>query len=222
MKFTKNTSLAPFIQVILLLTLFWPSLLSAHPHSWINLKTEFIMDDQGRLSGLTQHWEFDVYYSMMTYADMMNDYGDEQKGLLKLGQGMVNSLKGYAYFSTLELNGHLIQLDTPYDQTLRITYPKGQQTLTLTMHFELSKAQVIENKTLSFRVFDPSYYIDMRHYTASQVIIHTKNATECSSTVTLPEPPDELVEYAASLDKTQKDTTGLGDKFAEKVTIHCL
>lgn len=222
MKFTKNTFLAPLVQVILLLSLFCSSHLTAHPHSWINLKTEFTLDDQGQLSGITQHWEFDVYYSMMTYADMMNDYGDEQTGLLKLGQGMVNSLKDYAYFSNLELNGRLIQLGTPYDQTLHLTYPKGQQTLTLTMHFKLSEAQAIDNKTLSFRVFDPSYYIDMRHYTASQIIFHTKNATECSSTVTLPEPPDELVEYAASLDKTQKNTTGLGDKFAETVSIFCL
>ncbi len=222
MKLSKHSSLALFFQVLLLFTFFWSSYLSAHPHSWINLKTEFILDDQGRLSGLTQHWEFDVYYSMMTYADMMNEYGDEQKGLVKLGKGMVNSLKNYAYFSNLELNGRLIQLGKPYDQALRISYPKGQQTLALSMHFKLSKAQVIENKTLSLRVFDPSYYIDMRHYTDSQVIIHTKNATECSSSVTLPAPSDELVEYAASLDKTQKSTTDLGDKFAETVSIFCI
>jgi ABC-type uncharacterized transport system substrate-binding protein len=222
MKFTKNTFLGRLLQFILLLPLYWSSHSYAHPHSFINLKTEFSLDDQGQLSGLIQHWEFDVYYSMITYADMMNDYGNEQKGLLKLGQGMVNSLKSYAYFSNLEINGRLIQLGTPYEQTLSITYPKGQQTLTLTMHFEIDKPQAIENKTISFRVFDPSYYIDMRHYSASQVIIHTKNATECSSIVELPETSDELVEYAASLDKNQKNTTGLGDKFAEKVTIHCL
>ena len=84
------------------------------------------------------------------------------------------------------------------------------------MHFDIETPQVVENKTISFRVFDPSYYIDMRHFSTSQIIIHTKNATECSSTVELPEPSDELVEYAANLDKSQTAKNGLGNQFAEK------
>ena len=125
MKFTKSNPAPLLFQLILLFTIVCSSHLSAHPHSWINLKTEFILDEQGRISGLTQHWEFDVYYSMMTYADMMNDYGNEQQGLLKLGQAMVNSLKDYDYFSELKINNHTIQLGIPYDQTLSIAYPEG-------------------------------------------------------------------------------------------------
>ena len=78
MKLTENNSLTPPFWLMLLLALFWSSHIAAHPHSWINLKTDFILDDQGRLSGITQHWEFDAYYSMMTYADIMNEHGDEQ------------------------------------------------------------------------------------------------------------------------------------------------
>jgi ABC-type uncharacterized transport system substrate-binding protein len=194
----------------------------AHPHSWINLKSEFTLDQQGRLTALTQHWEFDMYYSLMTIADMMNEHGDQQKGLGLLGKGMTNSLKKYNYFSELKVNNRLVKLSLPKDFKLVTKLSDGKEILKLSMHFELPHPLAIENKPISFRVFDPTYYIDMRHYKASQVIIHTQNATECSTTVELPETSDELVEYANSLDKSQQDTQGLGNSFAEQVMIHCV
>jgi ABC-type uncharacterized transport system substrate-binding protein len=194
----------------------------AHPHSWVDLKSEFTLDEQGRLTSLTQHWEFDVYYSMMTIADMMNDHGDKQKGLVLLSKMMTKSLKKYHYFSELKINNTLVKLPPPSNSQLTTKLSEGQEKLKLSMHFEFQHPKTIENKPISFRVFDPTYYIDMRHYKASQVIIHSQNATECSTTVALPEASDELVEYANSLDKTQKDTQGLGNSFAEQVLIHCI
>ena len=77
-------------------------------------------------------------------------------------------------------------------------------------------------KTLSWRVFDPAYYIDMRHQKLSQVTLHKGNDTECSTRIEQPNPSEEIIAYATSLDRSQKDTKGLGDYFAEKVLIHCL
>lgn len=195
---------------------------SAHPHSWVNLKSEFTLDEQGRLTSLTQHWEFDVYYSMMTIADMMNEHGDKQEGLALLSKSMTKSLKAYHYFSELKVNNTLIKLPSPSASQLITTVSGGQEILTLSMHFEFRSPKRIENKPVLFRVFDPTYYIDMRHYTASKVIIHTQNAAECSTTVALPEVSDELVEYANSLDKAQKNTEGLGNSFAEQVKVNCV
>jgi len=163
-----------------------------------------------------------VYYSMMTIADMMNEHGDKQKGLALLSKMMTKSLKKYHYFSELKVNNTLVKLPSPSESKLTTKLSDGQELLKLSMHFELAHPRSIENKTLSFRVFDPTYYIEMRHYKRSQVTIHTQGATECSTTIELPEASDELVEYANSLDKTEKDTQGLGNSFAEQVMIHCV
>mgnify|MGYP000675210907 CR=1 FL=1 len=194
----------------------------AHPHSWVNLKSEFTLDEQGRLTALTQHWEFDQYYSMMTIADMISEHGDQQKGLLILGKSMAKNLNRYNYFSELKVNNMLIKLPFPSSFKLETKLSDEQDILTFSMHFELPHPRPIKKKPVSFRVFDPTYYVDMRHYKASQVIIHAQNGTECSTTVELPDTSDELVEYANSLDKSQQDTQGLGNSFAEKVIIHCV
>ena len=195
---------------------------SAHPHSWINLKSEFTFDKQGRLTKLTQHWAFDVYYSMMTSADMMNEHGNKEKGLAFLSKTMAKSLKQYDYFSELKVNNTLVPLPSPTQSELVMVLSEGQEILKLSMQFEFLQPKQIEDKPISFRVFDPTYYIDMRHYTASQIILHTQNALECSTTVALPDTPDELIDYANSLDKSQESTQGLGSSFAEQVVIHCI
>ncbi len=194
----------------------------AHPHSWVNLKSEFTLDEQGRLTALTQFWEFDEYYSMMTIADMMNEHGEQEKGLLLLGKAMTKNLKAFHYFSELKIDTTLVKLPLPSEFKLETKLSDGQQILKFSMHFEFTHPRTIKNRPISFRVFDPTYYVDMRHSKASQVIIHTQTTTECSTTIALPDTPDELIEYANSLDKSQQGTQGLGNSFAEQVIIHCM
>jgi ABC-type uncharacterized transport system substrate-binding protein len=62
----------------------------------------------------------------------------------------------------------------------------------------------------------------MAHTTESNINIIGGNATECSKTLELPELSDDLINYAQSLDQTQKDTDGLGADFAETVLIRCI
>ena len=210
-----------FSTLFVLLTIL-PLRVDAHPHSWITLKTEFMLDEKGRLTELQQHWEFDVYFSMMTLADIMNENEDQKKGLEQLAKDMVNNLRSYDYFSELKIDNQPVALTKPSDYSLTTAFKEGQQQLTLNMRFKLTDTRPIERKTLSWRVFDPTYYIDMRHHKTSQVLIHKKNATECSTSIELPEPSDEMIDYASSLDRSKKDTEGLGAYFAEKVLIHCL
>lgn len=44
---------------------------------------------------------------------------------------------------------------------------------------------------------------------------------DCEVTLDIPEPTDELIEYAANLDRSQKNTQGLGIHFAETARIIC-
>ena len=207
--------------VLILLLVLFTAQSKAHPHSWISLKSEFELDTEGRLTSLTQHWEFDVYYSMMAIADMMNNYGDQQKGLKLLAKDMAKNLKSYQYFSSLKIDNRALDLPEPSETMLNIVEKDEQQILKLSMQFKWSLPRPIENKSVSLQVFDPTYYIDMRHYDASQITIRSLNASECETTVQLPDPSDEMIEYALNLDRTQKDTQGLGENFAEQVLIHC-
>ena len=55
--------------------LFAPSA-SAHPHSWIDLRSEAVFDDQGRLAALHETWLFDEYYTAFVIKHSLKGKGD--------------------------------------------------------------------------------------------------------------------------------------------------
>jgi ABC-type uncharacterized transport system substrate-binding protein len=217
MKFTTKRNIFLF-----LLFAISPHCLSAHPHNWITVKSEFLIDEKGLLTEVHQYWEFDVYFSMMTLADVMHESKIQPNSLQVLAEDMVNNMESYSYFSQLKLDKQPIALPKPNDFSLSTVTNDGPQQLSLSMRFQLTTPQQITDKTLVWQVFDPTFYIDMRHHDASQVIIHAQNGSTCSTRIELPEPSDEMIDYALSLDQTQKNTQGLGAEFAEKVIIQCL
>lgn len=192
----------------------------AHPHNWIDLKTEFVFDNDGYLIGVKQDWTFDVYYSTIKLADIASEYDNQQAGFNQLAVDIAKNLGNYGYFSDLKIGNDAIDLPEPNESTLRSIFEKGQQQLVLTMSFSLKAP--MKKERLSWRVFDPTYYIAMRHHKVSQVVINKEHDKDCSINLDVPEPSDELIEYATSLDRTQKDTQGLGAHFAETVFIRCL
>jgi ABC-type uncharacterized transport system substrate-binding protein len=196
--------------------------LYAHPHNWIDLKTEFILDEKGQLTHLLQHWVFDAYFSAIKLADIEKEHDSQQQGLRKMAKEIAKNLKNYDYFSELKIENQSVKLPKPSDYSLETIVKGGQQKLLLTMRFKMNNSPVVKRKTLSWRVFDPSYYIDMRHQKSSQILIHNGKDRECSVDIVTPKPSAEVIKYATSLDRSQKDTKGLGSYFAEKVLINCL
>lgn len=182
----------------------------AHPHSWIELNTTFVIDEDVQLVKVKQRWEFDAYYSMMTRADLLNEFSNEKQGLTETARRMINSLKDYEYFSELKVEGKKLKLGMPLDYSLSTKKKVGSSILVLEMTFNIMDKVKVENEKVSWRVFDPTYYISMNHDKASNVDIISKGTTECSKTLEVPAPSDEIVDYAKSLDKTQKNTRGLG------------
>lgn len=197
-------------------------MLIAHPHNWIALNSVFVLDDDSRLVSLTQRWEFDVYYSMMTMADVLNEYPSEEIGLPATASDMVRNLKAYDYFSSLTLDGEKVSLSAPGSFALRNKQKEGQLVLELEMTFEFEPGLAVESKALALQIYDPTYFIAMNHASVENIQIEGGDAVECAVKLEFPEPSDELIDYAQSLDRNQKDTDGLGASFAETATIFCV
>ncbi|ARU58090.1 MAG: DUF1007 family protein [Pseudomonadales bacterium] len=193
----------------------------AHPHSWIELNTRFVLDKQAHLVQIRQRWEFDVYYSMMTLADSRNEYGNDTTGLPQMATKMIRNLKAYGYFSKLSVDGANIALAMPDPYRLSTKAKNGHEVLELEMIFDIQQGMNIENKTLHWQVFDPTYYIAMIHVDENSIEIIGGDATECSRKIEFPDPSDDLIEYAQSLDRTQKNTEGLGAAFADMIVVNC-
>ena len=194
---------------------------SAHPHYWIKLKADMILDEQGRLTAIEQHWAFDVFFSMMTVADVVKEHGDKATGLSKMGDQMINNLAGHQFFSVLTIDGSEVALPKPSVYQLTENTQQEQPILELEMRFDMTPPLAIKDKSLVWSVFDPTYYIAMNYATVDNVIIREEQGAQCQSNLDVPSPSSELIEYAQQLDRTMKDTDGLGINFAEKVRINC-
>ena len=57
----------------LLLALVLATPVSAHPHTWIDLRTIAIFDAQGRISALRVLWTFDEFYTAFAIDGMDKD-----------------------------------------------------------------------------------------------------------------------------------------------------
>lgn len=194
---------------------------SAHPHNWIELKTTFVLDSQFRLSEIKQIWKFDIFYSMITLADIMSEYKDEQTGLDAAARAMITDLEEYNYFSFLKVKNTSIPLSEPYSFRLYKASDDPSANLEMEIKFALSPAVSIDNVQTEWQTFDPTYYIAMLHPDTQSIEITGNQNINCSVTIEDPNPSEEIINYALSLDQTQRQTNGLGKHFAEKVRINC-
>ena len=194
---------------------------AAHPHSWIDMKADMILDEQGRLTAIRQFWYFDTYFSTTTLADAINEHGDKEAGLKQMADQFIHNLASFQYFSKLTIDSSDIALPPPSSYQLTENTRQEQSVLVLEMRFDITPAPLIKDKILVWSVFDPTYYIAMNYSLIENVSIQGTTGAQCQSNLTVPEPSFEFIEYAQSLDRTQKDTDGLGAIFAEKIQINC-
>lgn len=120
-----------------------PIAVNAHPHNWISLKTEFTINDKGQLTGVLQHWQFDVYYSAIRLDEIKKGYAQQQQGLDAIAKEMAENLGSFDYFSELKIDSMQIKLPMPNTASLNPISENAQQVLMLTMQFQLKKPQAI-------------------------------------------------------------------------------
>ncbi len=129
----------------------------AHPHAWIETRSDVVFDDEGRIAAINVEWAFDPNYSALavdgldTNADGYYSAGE----LLPLARENIKALKDYDYFVYAKSGGAKVAYAqvTQYGQIL--------SNGTLKMHFTLPLAKPVDPFAAEFvyRIYDPSYYI---------------------------------------------------------------
>ncbi len=207
--------------VLSVLLACYASLTSAHPHNWIDLKSGFTINSQNRLTQIKQTWKFDIYYSMITLADVLNEHKNEEKGLNIIARKMITDLADYNYFSLLNINNTSVPLPAPASYRLYSQDEGTGQFLEMEILFDIAPEIPLDNKTIEWQIFDPTYYIAMMHTENSNISVTANSDIDCSSTLEQPAPTEDIIDYAMSLDRSQRETNGLGKYFAETIRISC-
>jgi ABC-type uncharacterized transport system substrate-binding protein len=191
---------------------------TAHPHAWIDLRVSLLFDDAGELYALRQEWVFDPSYSHLLLEDM--DASQPGLGidtaLRKMTERMLENLREYDYFTEIRRNER--RLDIAEARNAELLWRQRR----LHLRFELPLEPIRPNRAqpLQYRVYDPSYWIEVLH--DPDDVIHLEGARGCEARVERARPEGWLVAYAATLSRDQRaPIEDLGRSFAEAVFIQC-
>lgn len=208
-------ALASFPAAVLL-----PALpVQAHPHAWIDMRTAMVFDDRGRVAALRVDWLFDEIYSLYS-TEELDDDGDgrpDDDRLVDFVAGAIERLEEYGYFSVVQVGERQAGYGpvTEFDGSMQ-----GDRLL---MRFTVPLAEAVDPRAaaVSYAVYDPTFYIEILHEQADPVALEGAAPADCGFELRPPEPDEEIVSFAASLDRTQSGGDGLGVHFAEWVSLSC-
>lgn len=204
---------------LVLLGALLPFAVMGHPHNWIDLRIEARFDNDGRVTGLYQKWLFDDYYSVFITEGMDGD-GDgkpDQSQLEGLRKTIFGNLDDFNFFTHIEQEGQKVPCSPVSQGAIRMR----SHRLEISFFLPFESPRDPRLSPLSYRVFDPSYYIEMLHAEAKDAIVLDDAPDGCRHRLKQPNPDPEKVAYAASLPANQNGGNGLGKFFAEIVTIEC-
>ena len=142
-----------------LLCLAASGLAQAHPHGWIDLRMRLVVDDEGRLTGLHQSWLMDPFYSLVVLEELGQAGGEDglEAALDQLGGEIRDNLVPHGYYTELRLGDDKLTFDPVNDYTV---LERGGRVEFIFL-LPLADPQPLAGRTLSYQVFDPTYYIEM-------------------------------------------------------------
>jgi ABC-type uncharacterized transport system substrate-binding protein len=196
----------------------------AHPHVWVDMRSDVVFDDQGRIIGLNLMWTFDDAYAKLA-LDGLDTNGDgvySQDELDPLTKENLNSLKDYDYFTVMRFNGK----KQPFGAVTE--YGQIWSDEKLELHFQVPLKTPVDpvEGTFDVKVYDPEFFIDFEYAKDEPVSVIGNMPRQCRLDVG-PVPTGEEVnaklEMLASKGRDWKpdDNEDFGAMFAQPVTIQC-
>jgi ABC-type uncharacterized transport system substrate-binding protein len=129
----------------------------AHPHVWIEARTDAVFDAEGRLEAVNVEWKFDEFYSTTAVEGLDKDGNGtyEPEELLPLARENLVSLREYRFFTQVKAGGKAVDYA---DVTEYGSFFKDGQ---LNLYFTLPMAKPVDPTTsqIEYSLYDPTFYI---------------------------------------------------------------
>jgi ABC-type uncharacterized transport system substrate-binding protein len=202
-----------------------PGAAAAHPHVWIDARSEVIFDDQQRMTALRVSWRFDEFYSVFA-IEGLDKNGDGELApaeLRPLAELNVTNLKEYRYFTEIVADGGALAYGPVSDYESR--YEEG----ILTLEFTIPLAAPVDPRRarVAFKSYDPTFYIAIEPALQDPVSLAGTPPASCRAVVEEGSGPSETFSLseagslsdAGALDPNVNE--GLGALYATTIVLAC-
>ncbi|MBZ6077398.1 DUF1007 family protein [Microvirga puerhi] len=200
-----------------LAALAFPAL--AHPHVWVTAKAELVYDGEGRITGIRHAWTFDKAYSAFV-TQGLDKNGDGKltpDELQDLAKENTEALSEFDYFTVLKGNGRKQEFGAPRDY--RMEYADEA----VTMSYLLPLRAPAPAKTVSFEVYDPTYFVSFSLAEGDAVTL-AGAPQGCATNISRPkntEPPPQAQPMSEAFFQTLTAASTFGGQFANKAIVAC-
>jgi ABC-type uncharacterized transport system substrate-binding protein len=201
-----------------------PSPVTAHPHVWVTVRSEILLDTNHQITAIRQSWTFDEFYTAMAIEglDTNKDGIYSKEELQPLAQVNVESLKDFDYFTFVHFEGEddkMLPLKPPVDYWA--DYDKNLVTLHLTLPLE--KPVDPHGKPVQIDVYDPSFFVAFSFATEKPVTLAGPDTKGCAADITLPDPETaaDTKALTESFFSQLGPSSNFGSQFAQTATVKC-
>ncbi len=133
------------------------SMASAHPHVFVDVKSDLVFGEDGRLAAVRHAWRFDEGYSAFATQglDADGDGSFSPQELAPLADINVESMADYDYFTFVTAGDRELALAKPTEYWLQ----SDGGLLTLYFTVPLEAPAEVRSLPAAVEVYDPTYYV---------------------------------------------------------------
>ncbi len=196
----------------------------AHPHVWIEMRSDVVFTDDGLIKGVDLEWTFDDAYMQVALEglDLDGDGLYSQNELAELTKVNISMLKDYEFFTVMRASGEQQKIGevTDFGQIW------SNNKLTLHLQVPLEKPVDPKKNEFMFKVYDPEFFIAIDYVKDDPVDIVGKLPDSCQLVVK-PVPTDAELDQTRTMlsekgaDWKPETAEDFGALFAQAVSIAC-
>ena len=197
---------------------------SAHPHVWVEMRSDVVFDDSGKVAAINLEWTFDDAYAQMA-LDGLDTNGDgvySQLELDALTKENMASLKDYGYFVVPRVDGKQVAIGDVVEFGQIYTGSK------LELHMQIPLAAAVDpaKQQFSFKVYDPDFFIAFDYVKDDPVGVVGAQPAQCKpelKTVVVDAEMNQTKQMLATkgTDWTPPSDEDFGGQFASPVHVAC-
>lgn len=198
----------------------------AHPHVWMDVKADYVIDADHKFTAIVITWTFDEFYSAFAVGDFKKqpDGTYSKEDLNSLLKTNLDNLKSpeWHFFTEVTQDGKAAKFKDPIAGLS--TFDKKLGRLTSSFTLPLATPLMPTDKTpVQIRIFDPTYYIDLEYVKEDPVHLTGDGHGGCVVKLKIPD-AKSVWKHLPQTAFTGGDGSagqGFGSYFATTATLTC-
>lgn len=192
----------------------------AHPHEFVEMKINVLFDKAGKAIAMRYFWRFDEFFSAYALESVPVDEQGKQipAGLQVLLQEILGNIEKIAYFTKFDEAGGVVpQFGKAFGKGVAV----NKRQLEIVFEVPFKEPVDLSKKGMTYAVYDPEFYIAINHSEKKDAVVLSDAPKGCQFQLNVPEPADDIVDFASSLGRSESAGNDLGINFAEWVKVSC-